>query len=78
MDSGKPFMLSNELKDLHKSIRILGEDLVMFRDRRWDIGHLELHCSHRGTSLEFGLIEESGIRCGYHGWLLGSRPKDLR
>jgi phenylpropionate dioxygenase-like ring-hydroxylating dioxygenase large terminal subunit len=67
----QPVALSEELKDLPKSITILGEELVAFRDKRGQVGLLELHCSHRGTSLEFGLIEEQGIRCCYHGWLFG-------
>ena len=58
-----------ELKDLPVRLRILGEDLVLFRDKSGRAGLLELHCSHRGTSLEFGLVEERGIRCCYHGWL---------
>jgi nitrite reductase/ring-hydroxylating ferredoxin subunit len=65
----QPIILTNELRDLPQRIRILGEDLVTFRDRRGAIGLLELHCPHRGTSLEFGLIGEMGIRCCYHGWL---------
>ena len=65
----QPIALSSELKDLPKDIRILGEDLVVFRDGSGKVGLLELHCSHRGTSLEFGLVEEKGIRCCYHGWL---------
>ena len=64
----QPVTLSSELKDLPKAIRIMGEDLVVFRDRSGRVGCLELHCSHRGTSLEFGLVEEKGIRCCYHGW----------
>ena len=52
-----------------KFVRILGEDLVAFRDKSGRVGVLELHCSHRGTSLEFGRIDERGIRCCYHGWL---------
>jgi nitrite reductase/ring-hydroxylating ferredoxin subunit len=47
----------------------LGEDLVAFRGKSSAAGLLELHCPHRGTSLEFGLISEKGIRCCYHGWL---------
>ena len=35
------------------------------------VGLLELHCPHRGTSLEFGLVGAKGIRCCYHGWLFG-------
>ncbi len=64
-----PVGLSAELKDLPKAIRILGEDLVLFRDARGRVGLLELHCSHRGTSLEYGTIEGRGVRCCYHGWL---------
>ena len=65
----QPVALSAELKDLPVAIRILDEDLVVFRDRSGQVGLLELHCSHRGTSLEFAQIEERGIRCCYHAWL---------
>jgi nitrite reductase/ring-hydroxylating ferredoxin subunit len=67
----QPVILASELSDLPKKVRILGEDLVAFRDRSGTIGLLELHCSHRGTSLEFGLVGDVGIRCCYHGWLFG-------
>jgi phenylpropionate dioxygenase-like ring-hydroxylating dioxygenase large terminal subunit len=60
-----------ELKDLPLRLRILGEDLVLFRNKIGQVGLLELHCSHRGTSLEYGMVEERGIRCCYHGWLFG-------
>ncbi|PYM19601.1 MAG: (Fe-S)-binding protein [Candidatus Rokuibacteriota bacterium] len=49
--------------------RILGEDLVVFRDRSGRNGVLHLHCAHRGTSLEFGIPLERGLRCCYHGWV---------
>jgi nitrite reductase/ring-hydroxylating ferredoxin subunit len=65
----QPVIPSEELGDLPRRLRILGEDLVAFRDRSGAVGLLELHCPHRGTSLEFGLISERGIRCCYHGWL---------
>jgi nitrite reductase/ring-hydroxylating ferredoxin subunit len=65
----QPIILASELGELPRRIRILGEDLVAFRDKRGEFGLLELHCPHRGTSLEFGLIGEKGIRCCYHGWL---------
>jgi phenylpropionate dioxygenase-like ring-hydroxylating dioxygenase large terminal subunit len=67
----QPVGRSAELNDLPKAIRILGEDLVLFRDGRGRVGLLELHCSHRGTSLEYGTIETEGIRCCYHGWMYG-------
>jgi len=65
----QPVILSSELCALPRRLRILGEDLVAFRDKSGAIGLLELHCPHRGTSLEFGLIGDKGIRCCYHGWL---------
>jgi nitrite reductase/ring-hydroxylating ferredoxin subunit len=67
----QPVVLAQELDDLPRRLRILGEELVAFRDRSGALGLLELHCPHRGTSLEFGLISEEGIRCCYHGWLFG-------
>src|SRR3954469_8712244 len=63
-----PFMLSSELKDLPVAVRLLGEDLVVFRDKSGRVGLLHKHCVHRGTSLEFGIPQERGIRCCYHGW----------
>ena len=49
-------------------VRILGEDLVAFRDTLGRVGLLDEHCSHRGTSLFYGRNEECGLRCIYHGW----------
>ena len=67
----QPVCFSDELKDLPLRLRIMAEDLVAFRDRSGAVGLLELHCPHRGTALEFGLIDDKGIRCCYHGWLFG-------
>jgi phenylpropionate dioxygenase-like ring-hydroxylating dioxygenase large terminal subunit len=67
----QPICFSDELADLPKRVKMLGEELVVFRDGSGAVGLLELHCPHRGTSLEFGLIGERGIRCCYHGWLFG-------
>jgi nitrite reductase/ring-hydroxylating ferredoxin subunit len=64
-----PIALAEELSDLPVPLRVLGEDLVLFRDGSGRIGLLHRRCSHRGTSLEYGCIEEHGIRCCYHGWL---------
>ena len=61
--------LSKELADLPLKIRLFGEDLILFRDGRGEVGLMHQHCAHRGASLEFGRIEECGIRCCYHGWL---------
>ncbi len=50
-------------------IKILGEDLVLFRDDKSRVGLLALHCSHRGADLSYGRVEDGGLRCIYHGWL---------
>jgi phenylpropionate dioxygenase-like ring-hydroxylating dioxygenase large terminal subunit len=50
-------------------VRILGEELVLFRDDQGRPGLIGLHCSHRGTDLSYGRIEDGGLRCLYHGWL---------
>ncbi len=83
----QPVCLSEELTDVPKAIRILNEDLVAFRDRSGRVGVLQRHCSHRGTSLEYGIIQPNGIRCCYHGWVydvdgtileMPAEPKDSK
>ena len=73
----QPIGYVHELTDLPLRRRVMGEDLVVFRDGRGEIGLLQLHCSHRGTSLEYGRIEQRGIRCCYHGWLFDVDGKIL-
>lgn len=51
-----------------KRVRILGEDLVVFRNKQGKVGCIEEHCLHRGASLYYGFVEDDGIRCCYHGW----------
>ncbi len=58
-------------------VKLLGQEFVLFRDGSGTLGLLELHCSHRGTSLEFGRVEKNGIRCCYHGWLYDRAGKCL-
>src|SRR6476660_3659999 len=65
----QPVCLSEQLTDVPKAIRILHEDLVAFRDRSGRVGVLHRRCAHRGSSLEFGIVQEHGIRCCYNGWL---------
>src|SRR5688572_2353408 len=48
--------------------RLLGEDMVAFRDSNGRLGVLDEFCPHRGASLVFGRNEECGLRCLYHGW----------
>src|SRR3984893_10972917 len=67
----QPFALASELPGPDcdpVSVRVLGEDLVAFRDSSGKVGLLASNCPHRGASLFFGRNEESGLRCVYHGW----------
>jgi phenylpropionate dioxygenase-like ring-hydroxylating dioxygenase large terminal subunit len=64
----QPVALASQLRDLPVRRKILGEDLIVFRDGSGQIGLLQMRCTHRGTSLEFGVVAERGIRCCYHGW----------
>ncbi|HEY7167505.1 MAG TPA: Rieske 2Fe-2S domain-containing protein [Candidatus Binatia bacterium] len=60
---------ARELRDIPIAVKVLGEELVLFRDLQGRIGLVGLHCPHRGSSLEYGDIEATGIRCPYHAWL---------
>lgn len=66
-----PILLSTELSERdgpQVRVRVLGEDLLAFRDSSGAIGLIDQFCPHRGVSLFFGRNEECGIRCTYHGW----------
>lgn len=54
--------------ELPHRTRVLGEDLIVFRDGEGRAGVVFERCTHRGTSLYYGRIENDGIRCCYHGW----------
>ena len=51
-----------------KPVRVLGEDLVLYRMPAGDYGLIERHCPHRRADFAFGYVEDDGIRCSYHGW----------
>ena len=67
----QPVALTDELPlaGAPLKVAILGEELVLFRDDQGRPGLLGLHCSHRGTDLSYGRVEDGGLRCLYHGWL---------
>jgi phenylpropionate dioxygenase-like ring-hydroxylating dioxygenase large terminal subunit len=67
----QPIALSEELPSgaAPHRVKVLGEDLVLFRDDKGRVGLLGIHCSHRGTDLSYGRVENGGLRCLYHGWL---------
>ena len=67
----QPAALADELAGNRpvKPVRLLGEDLVIFRDPQGRYGLLARACPHRGTDLAFGRLEDGGLRCAFHGWL---------
>ena len=81
----QPVAMTSELGDLPLCVDILGEALVLFRDKSGNLGLLHRHCAHRGASLEYGIVADKGIICCYHGWhynidgtliRAGSEPED--
>jgi 5,5'-dehydrodivanillate O-demethylase len=54
------------------AVRIMGEDLVLYRDLSGNLGLLERHCPHRRADLSYGYVESRGLRCNYHGWCFDS------
>ena len=66
-----------DLHDIPQAVKVLGEELVLFRDSNGELGLVAAHCPHRGASLEYGDIEAGGIRCPYHGWLFNVRGQCL-
>lgn len=64
-----PVGLSADAAGTPRPVRILGEDLILFRDGQNRAGLVYPRCCHRGTTLYYGKVEPRGIRCCYHGWL---------
>lgn len=70
-----PVCLSKDLQDLPYPVRMLGEDLVAFRDPQGRVGLIDRRCPHRLASLEYGQIRQKGLQCSYHGWTFDTRGK---
>jgi phenylpropionate dioxygenase-like ring-hydroxylating dioxygenase large terminal subunit len=64
----QPVAVSDSVTTRPQNVRILGEDLILFRDGKGRPGLLTPHCAHRGASLYYGKVDDKGIRCCYHGW----------
>jgi len=58
-------------------VRLLGEDLVLFRDQQARLGLVGRHCPHRGTDLAYARCEDRGLRCVFHGWLFDTTGQCL-
>ncbi len=60
-----------------RAVRLLGEDLVLYRDAGGRYGLLDRHCPHRRADLSYGTVEACGLRCPYHGWLFDAKGRCL-
>ena len=67
----QPVALVDELQGKRpvRPVRLLGQDLVLFRDESGKYGLLDRDCPHRGADLAYGRVEDGGLRCAFHGWL---------
>src|ERR1700691_3767937 len=64
-----PIAALSELEEQSvKPVRLLGEDLVLYRDLGGTLGLVDRHCPHRRADLSYGYVENCGLRCNYHGW----------
>ncbi len=66
-----PVALADELPSpdcVPLRVKVMGEDLIAFRDSNGNVGLVDAYCPHRGAPLFFGRNEEAGLRCVYHGW----------
>jgi phthalate 4,5-dioxygenase len=75
----QPVALVDELQGERpvKAVRIFNESLVLFRNAKNQYGLIDRHCAHRGADLAYGRLEESGLRCSFHGWLYDVTGKCL-
>ena len=70
-----PALLTEEVPEPDSDpvrVRLLGEDLVAFRDSKGKVGLIGEFCPHRNASMFYGRNEECGLRCLYHGWKIGT------
>lgn len=64
-----PIAISSMVTQRPVRRRILGEDLVVFRDKDGKVGVMDRHCAHRRADMAVAIPESGGLRCGYHGWV---------
>ncbi len=74
----QPVAVSAAVTDRPQYVKILGEELIIFRDKKGRPGLLYPRCMHRGTTLFYGHVSEEGIACCYHGWLFDVEGHCLR
>jgi 5,5'-dehydrodivanillate O-demethylase len=65
-----PIAAVSEFDDVPiKPVRVMGEDLTLYKDLSGNFGLVDRHCPHRRADMSYGFVEDCGLRCNYHGWL---------
>ena len=72
-----PILVADHLGKRPVKVKLLSEEFVLYRGLNGVLGLLDKHCAHRNASLEFGRVEEGGLRCCYHGWLFDEKGNCL-
>ena len=73
-----PIAAVAELDELKtKPVRLMGEDLVLYKAGNGAYGLLDRHCPHRRADLSYGIVEDCGLRCNYHGWMFDDSGRCL-
>lgn len=67
----QPVALADELEGPRpvRPVKLMGQNFVLFRDEKGELGFIDRDCAHRGADLAYGRIEDGGLRCPFHGWL---------
>jgi nitrite reductase/ring-hydroxylating ferredoxin subunit len=75
----QPVALTDELEGPRplKAVKLMGQDLVLFRDDGGRLALLDRACPHRGVDLAYGRLEDGGLRCPFHGWLFDAAGRCL-
>lgn len=76
----QPVALVDELEGPRpvKPVKLMGQNFVLFRDEKGQLGMLDRDCPHRGADLAFGRLEDGGLRCPFHGWLFDAKGNCLQ
>jgi len=74
-----PVAAETEMDDTPiKPVRVMGEDLTLYKDKSGNYGLVDRHCPHRRADMSYGFVEDCGLRCSYHGWLFDESGRCLQ
>ena len=76
----QPVALVDELEASRplRPVKLMGQDFILFKDEKGQVGLMDRYCPHRGADLAYGRLEDGGVRCLFHGWLFDVNGKCLQ